>query len=104
MNIAFGIAMMIGLGIASAAPAQPAQQQIRAQLYEQGFRQIRIASGHGRIKVAAQRGPECIHLVYDGDSGRLLDKAMRVRRDDRRVAQFDDDDGWQDYRDDRDDD
>lgn len=82
MNIATGIALVIGLGASAPAVAQPKQDQIRMQLTAQGFEDISI-SGQRRIEVAAHRGDTTVRLVYDGRTGQLLDKALGMRREDR---------------------
>lgn len=89
MNIATGIALVIGLligpGVSAPAHAQPKQDQIRTQLTAQGFEGISI-SGERRIEVAAHRGDSIVRLVYDGKTGRLLEKALGQRKDDPRGA------------------
>lgn len=87
MKIALGIAVLIGLGIAAPAPAEPDQQrrQIMMQLSGQGFEDITI-TGARRIEVAAHRGDRTLRLVYDGQTGRLLEKSFGPREEGRRSA------------------
>ncbi|MDA8747130.1 PepSY domain-containing protein [Litoreibacter sp.] len=112
-------ATLLTCGSVAAAGAQNMNDQIIANLQEQGFGYIEIKNGRTQTKVEAIRGTDKLEVVYDNASGTIL-KQERERAEsdelglagvdiDQRNRDFvgsddDDDDSRDDRDDDRDDD
>lgn len=79
----FLIALTVGLGLASAAMAQPRVEIIVNQLRQQGYEEISVSrTWLGRIRIEAERGGREREIIINRRTGEILRDFWEIEDDD----------------------